>query len=55
MSEGIKFDGKQSEQSKYVIVIQETNAFFIKGFSTPAGFEQDKAAIDEVIHSFHLE
>ena len=40
---------------KYVIVIQGTQAFFIMGFSTPATFEQDEAALDEVIYSFHLE
>jgi len=40
---------------KYVVVIQEANAFFITGYSMPARFEQDEAAIDEVIHSFHLE
>jgi len=42
-------------KSKYVIVIQEANAFFLMGFSAPARFEQDEAVIDEVIHSFHLE
>ena len=42
-------------KGKYVIVIQGTQAFFITGFSMPARFEQDEAAIDEVIHSFHLE
>lgn len=40
---------------KYVIVIQGTQAFFIMGFSTPDRFEQDEAALDEVIYSFHLE
>ena len=39
----------------YVIVIRETTAFFIMGYSMPARFEQDKATIDEVIQSFHLE
>jgi hypothetical protein len=42
-------------KSKYVIVIQGTQAFFIMGFSMPATFEQDEATLDEVIHSFHLE
>jgi len=42
-------------KSKYVMVIRGAQAFFIMGFSTPARFEQDEAAIDEVIHSFHLE
>ena len=42
-------------KSKYVIVIQGAQAFFIMGFSEPARFEQDEAALDEVIHSFHLE
>ncbi len=42
-------------KAKYVVVIQGTQAFFIMGYSTPAQFEQDEAAIDEVIHSFHLE
>jgi hypothetical protein len=42
-------------KSKFVIVIQGTQAFFIMGFSMPATFEQDEAALDEVIHSFHLE
>ncbi len=40
---------------KYVIVIQGTQAFFIMGFSMPDRFEQDEAALDEVIYSFHLE
>jgi hypothetical protein len=40
---------------KYVIVIRGTQAFFIMGVSTPAGFEQDEAVLDEVIYSFHLE
>ena len=44
-----------SLKSKYVFVIQGTQAFFIMGFSTPARFEQDEAVLDEVIHSFHLE
>ncbi len=44
-----------SLKAKYVIVIQETRAFFIMGFSMPARFEQDEAVLDEVIHSFHLE
>jgi len=42
-------------KAKYVVVIQETQAFFIMGFSMPARFEQDEAVLDEVIHSFHLE
>lgn len=42
-------------KSKYVIVIQGTQAFFIMGLSMPASFEQDEAVLDEVIHSFHLE
>jgi hypothetical protein len=42
-------------KGKYVIVVQETQAFFIMGFSTPATFEQDEATLDEVIHSFRLE
>jgi len=42
-------------KSKYVIVIQGTQTFFLMGFSMPASFEQDEAVIDEVIHSFHLE
>jgi len=42
-------------KSKYVIVIQEANAFFIMGFSIPGRFVEDEAAIDEVIHSFHFE
>ena len=42
-------------KGKYVIIIQEANAFFIIGFSMPARFEQDEAILDEVIHSFHLE
>jgi len=42
-------------KGKYVILIQGTQAFIITGFSAPARFEQDEAAIDEVIHSFHLE
>jgi len=40
---------------KYVIVIQGTQAFWVMGFSMPDRFEQDEAALDEVIHSFHLE
>jgi hypothetical protein len=44
-----------SLKSKYVIVIQGTQAFFIMGFSMPATFEEDEATLDEVIHSFHLE
>ena len=43
-----------SLKCKYVIVIQEANAFLIMGFSMPALFEQDEAVLDEVIHSFHL-
>ncbi len=42
-------------KAKYVVVIQGTQAFIIMGYSTPARFEQDEAAIDEVVHSFHLE
>lgn len=42
-------------KSKYVIVIQGTQAFYIMGFSMPTTFEQDEEVIDEVIHSFHLE
>lgn len=42
-------------KGKYVIVIHETQAFFIMGLSMPARFEQDEAVLDEVIHSFHLE
>ena len=42
-------------KGKYVIVIQGTQGFYIAGFSMPATFEQDEAALDEVIHSFHLE
>jgi len=42
-------------KAEYVIVIQETQVFLIMGFSMPARFEQDKAVLDEVIHSFHLE
>jgi hypothetical protein len=44
-----------SLKSKYVIVVQGTQAFFVMGISTPATFEQDEAALDEVIYSFHLE
>jgi len=44
-----------SLKSKYVIVVQGTQAFFVMGFSMPATFEQDEAALDEVIYSFHLE
>jgi hypothetical protein len=40
---------------KYVVVIQGTQAFWVMGFSMPDTFEQDEAALDEVIHSFHLE
>ncbi len=40
---------------KYVIVIQGAQVFWIMGFSMPATFEQDEAALDEVIQSFHLE
>jgi hypothetical protein len=47
--EGYSFKGK------YVIVLQEAQAFFIIGFSMPATFEQDEATLDEMIHSFHLE
>jgi len=42
-------------KSKYVIVIQGTQVFFIMGFSMPANFERDEAVLDEIIHSFHLE
>jgi hypothetical protein len=42
-------------KSKYVLVIQGTQAFFIMGYSAPARFEQDEAILDGVIHSFHLE
>jgi len=42
-------------KAKYVIVIQGTQAFWVMGFSMPDRFEQDEAALDEVIHSFHLE
>jgi hypothetical protein len=42
-------------KSKFVIVIQGTQAFFIMGFSMPDRFEQDEAVLDEVIHSFRLE
>ena len=42
-------------KSKYVVVIQGTQAFFIIGYSAPARFEQDEAVLDEVIHSLHLE
>jgi hypothetical protein len=42
-------------KSKYVVVIQGTQAFWVMGFSMPATFEQDEAILDEVIHSFHLE
>ena len=40
---------------KYVIVIQGSQAFFLMGYSMPDRFEQDEAAMDEVICSFHLE
>ncbi len=42
-------------KSKYVVVIQGTQSFWVMGVSMPATFEQDEAALDEVIHSFHLE
>ena len=42
-------------KSKYVVVIQGTQAFYIMGFSMPTTFELDEAVIDEVIGSFHLE
>lgn len=42
-------------KAKYVFVIRGTQASFIMGYSTPAGFEQDEAVLDEVIRSFHLE
>jgi len=42
-------------KSKFVIVIQGTQAFFIMGFSMPDRFEQDEAVLDEVIHSFRLD
>lgn len=44
-----------SLKSKYVFVIQGTQAFFIMGFTAPARFEQDESILDEVIHSFNLE
>lgn len=47
--------GGYNLKGKYEVVIQGTQSFFIMGFSSPARFEQDEAAIDEVIHSFHLE
>jgi len=40
---------------KYVIVIQGSQAFFLMGYSMPDRFEQDEAAMDEVVCSFHLE
>lgn len=42
-------------KSKYVIVVQGAQAFFVLGFSTPDRFEQDEATLDGVIHSFRLE
>lgn len=54
----IVFSGKMegySLKGKYVVVIRGANAFFITGLSMPATFEEDEAAIDEVIHSFRLE
>ena len=42
-------------KAKYVIVIQEANAFLMLGFTMPATFEQEEAVLDEVIHSFHVE
>ena len=42
-------------KAKYVIVISRANAFLAQSFTMPPRFEQDEAAIDEVIHSFHLE
>jgi len=42
-------------KAKYVIVIRRANVFLAQGFTMPPRFEQDEAAIDEVIHSFHLE
>jgi len=42
-------------KSKYVIVIQGTQAFIIVGYSLPALFTQDEATIDEVIYSLHFE
>jgi len=40
---------------KYVIVIRETEAFFVMGFTNPDRFEQDEATIDKIIYNFHLE
>jgi len=54
----IVFSGSMMDynlKGKYVIVIQNTQVFFITGFSSPARFEQDEAIIDEVINTFHLE
>lgn len=42
-------------KGKHVIVIQGTQAFFVIGYSMPDGFEEDEAALDEMIQSFHLE
>ena len=42
-------------KAKYVIVIRRANAFLAQSVTMPPRFEQDEAAIDEVIHSFHLE
>jgi hypothetical protein len=39
---------------KYVAVIRGAQAFSIMGFSTPARFEQDEAALDKVAYSFAL-
>ncbi len=40
---------------KYAVVIKGTQAFYIAGYSMPASFAQDVAALDSVIHSFYLE
>jgi len=41
--------------TKCIIVIRGEDEFVVTGYSIPGSFEQDEAAIDEVIHSFHLE
>ncbi len=41
--------------TKCIIVIRGEDEFIVMGYSMPARFEQDEAAIDEVIRSFHLE
>jgi len=48
-------DEGRSLKCKYLIVIQGTEAFFIMGFTSPDRFEQDEAAMDKVLYSFHLE